>query len=60
LAAPLAASWQSGLLHVRLLAEASVPLLRHEWAAPLLGTTAMASSVMRPSKIDRFPDNHAV
>ena len=43
-----------GPLHVRLLAEASVPSLRHERAALCLGTPAMASSVTRLSKIERY------
>ena len=45
-----------GLLHVRLLAEASVLSLRHERAAPCLGTPAAPSSATRLSEIDRFPD----
>jgi len=47
-------------LHVRLLAEASVPSLRYERAAPCLGTPAAASSAMRLSKIDRFLDSHGM
>ena len=43
----------------RLLAEASVPSLRHERAAPCLGTPAAASSTMRLPEIGQFADSHS-
>src|SRR5262249_54469810 len=43
----------------RLLAEASVPSLRHERAAPCLGTPAAASSPMRLPEIGQFADSHS-
>jgi hypothetical protein len=46
-------------LHVRLMAEASLPSLRHERAAPCLGAPRSANSGHALSKIDRFPGGHA-
>ena len=53
---PLAA----GALPVRLVAEAPVPSLRHERAAPGRGTPAAAGSAMRLPEIDQFAGSHSV
>jgi hypothetical protein len=51
-AAPFACQLAVGLLHERLLAEASVPSLRHEQAARCPGTPSVVTSATRLSKID--------